>query len=87
MVALLNSTISDWIFRLTSTNAAVSHYQVGNLPCPIFDDGAPDAEQVEKIEGLVRSGALDEAYQSIRFALDAPPFAVDGILWTADGAL
>lgn len=34
MLAILNSKISDWFFRLESTNAAVSHYQIYNLPCP-----------------------------------------------------
>jgi len=29
VLALLNSKLSDWFFRLTSTNAAVSHYQPG----------------------------------------------------------
>jgi len=34
VLALLNSSISDWFFRLQSTNAAVSHYQVLELPTP-----------------------------------------------------
>jgi hypothetical protein len=34
LVALLNSALSDWFFRLSSTNAAVSHYQIYALPCP-----------------------------------------------------
>ncbi len=36
LLALLNSKLSDWYFRLGSTNAAVSHYQLKNLPCPVF---------------------------------------------------
>ena len=36
VLALLNSKISDWFFRLGSTNAAVSHYQIYNLPCLTF---------------------------------------------------
>jgi hypothetical protein len=40
VLALLNSKISDWFFRLGSTNAAVSHYQIYNLPCPSFGDVA-----------------------------------------------
>ena len=32
LLALLNSKISDWYFRLISTNAAVSHYQLYALP-------------------------------------------------------
>ena len=75
VLGLLNSKLIDWYFRLGSTNAAVSHYQVANLPCPIFDGRAPDVEEVEKIDGLIGSGALDEAYQLIRTRLDAPPFS------------
>ena len=36
LLAILNSRISDWFFRLGSTNAAVSHYQIYNLPAPAF---------------------------------------------------
>ena len=38
---VLNSTFADWYFRLGSTNAAVSHYQLYNIPCPRF--GSKDA--------------------------------------------
>ncbi len=34
VLAILNSKISDWYFRLGSSNAAVSHYQIYNLPVP-----------------------------------------------------
>lgn len=34
LLAILNSKVSDWFFRLGSTNAAVSHYQIYNLPAP-----------------------------------------------------
>jgi hypothetical protein len=40
VLALLNSSISDWFFRLQSSNAAVSHYQVLDLPAPTIDYGA-----------------------------------------------
>ena len=33
---VLNSSFADWYFRLGSTNAAVSHYQLLNIPCPRF---------------------------------------------------
>ncbi len=39
LLALLNSKIYDWYFRLTSTNAAVSHYQIYSLPMPSFIEG------------------------------------------------
>jgi len=34
VIAILNSKLSDWFFRLGSSNAAVSHYQIYNLPAP-----------------------------------------------------
>ena len=37
VLAVLNSNISDWFFRLGSTNAAVSHYQIYNLPAPSIE--------------------------------------------------
>jgi hypothetical protein len=39
VLALMNSVIYDWFFRLTSTNAHVSHYQIVKLPAPIIVDG------------------------------------------------
>jgi hypothetical protein len=36
LLVLLNCRISDWFFRLGSTNAAVTHYQIYNLPAPSF---------------------------------------------------
>ena len=47
VLALLNSSISDWFFRLQSTNAAVSHYQVLELPAPTIgcDDATPRDRQ------------------------------------------
>lgn len=34
VLAVLNTQLSDWFFRLSSTNAAVSHYQIHQLPVP-----------------------------------------------------
>lgn len=41
VLALLNSRVSDWFFRLGSTNAHVSHYQIYNLPAPTFSEDSP----------------------------------------------
>lgn len=38
LLALLNSAVCDWFFRLSSTNAAVSHYQIHQLPVPMIED-------------------------------------------------
>ncbi len=39
VLALMNSMIYDWYFRLSSTNAHVSHYQIAKLPAPTIVDG------------------------------------------------
>ena len=39
LLALLNSKVCDWCFRLTSTSAAVSHYQLYALPVPTIVNG------------------------------------------------
>ena len=52
LLALLNSKLLDWYFRLGSTNAAVSHYQIYNLPVPTLSETSPDSAWRE----LVRCG-------------------------------
>lgn len=42
LLALLNSKLADWFFRLGSTNASVSHYQLYNLPAPALQSCKPD---------------------------------------------
>jgi hypothetical protein len=42
LLAVLNSQISDWFFRLSSTNAAVSHYQIYSLPAPQVVTDTPE---------------------------------------------
>ena len=44
VVAVLNSKLGDWYFRLGSTNAMVGEYQFNNLPCPAFADKATGAD-------------------------------------------
>jgi len=41
VLAILNSKASDWYFRLGSSNAAVSHYQIYNLPVPAISPSPP----------------------------------------------
>ena len=38
LLFVLNSSFADWYFRLGSTNAHVSHYQLTNIPCPRFGE-------------------------------------------------
>jgi Eco57I restriction-modification methylase len=61
---VLNSSFADWYFRLGSTNAAVSHYQLRNIPCPRFGalPGSLDRKYCEKIGALIKArnfSALD----------------------------
>lgn len=42
---VLNSSFADWYFRLGSTNAAVSHYQLLNIPCPRFSSENTPVDQ------------------------------------------
>ena len=58
---VLNSTFADWYFRLGSTNAAVSHYQLLNIPCPRFNSKymSVDQKTLDRLEAQLE--ALDFA--------------------------
>ena len=49
---VLNSAFADWYFRLGSTNAAVSHYQLLNIPCPRFKskEDPLDKKMLDRLE-------------------------------------
>lgn len=74
ILGLLNSKLIDWYFRLGSTNAAVSHYQVYNLPCPCFDIIDPETSAADKMRRLIRSGKLDDAFRLLSDDLSEAPF-------------
>jgi hypothetical protein len=40
LVALLNSKLLDWYFRIASTNSKVNEYQFDNLPVPRISNGS-----------------------------------------------
>jgi hypothetical protein len=77
ILALLNSKLSDWYFRLGSTNAAVSHYQLHNLPCPSFADKQTAAEQTmqEKALAALRAGKLAEVPSILAPGMATPAFS------------
>jgi hypothetical protein len=54
---VLNSSFADWYFRLGSTNAHVSHYQLTNLPCPRFGNWAGDVDNdcCKKIDSSIEA--------------------------------
>ena len=84
VLALLNTKLADWYFRLGSTNAAVSHYQLHNLPCPVFADArAPTDDRLrDAATAAVDAGKLDDAFAIVIPALINPPFplAVQDVL-------
>lgn len=76
LLCVLNSKLSEWYFRLGSTNAHVSHYQLYNLPFPHFaaagtrlsDD--PRTELMQSLNASDTSGVLE----LLRPLLNDPPF-------------
>lgn len=76
IVALLNSKLADWYFRLGSTNAHVSHYQLYNLPYPVFADrpAADDGKIEKKALDALRSEDLPHVFKLLQPLLTDPPF-------------
>lgn len=76
LLALLNSKISDWYFRLGSTNAAVSHYQLYNLPCPIFASAREHADVSIEDDAMdaVGRGDLNHVFNLLEPMLGHHPF-------------
>jgi len=77
VLALLDSKLADWYFRLGSTNAHVSHYQLGNLPCPVFADDAAEVHTDVRDAALaaIRQGDMDKAFDALKLGLAEPPFS------------
>ena len=77
VLGLLNSKLADWYFRLGSTNAAVSHYQIYNLPCPVFEAiDANRASESEKVRRLIRSRRMLDAFEALSGSLVTSPFSI-----------
>ncbi len=78
VLALLNSKMADWYFRLGSTNAAVSHYQLHNLPCPVFASARAqtDTQRRDTAVAHVDAGRIDDAFASLSPALADAPFSL-----------
>ena len=65
---VLNSTFADWYFRLGSTNAAVSHYQLLNIPCPRFrsKDTPIDQKTLDCLEAKLEALDFDAIEKALR---------------------
>lgn len=74
LMALLNSKLLDWYFRLGSTNSKVNEYQFNNLPCPMFSKNSELADRAAIMRSIA-SAELDVATRLIAPALKSFPFS------------
>jgi hypothetical protein len=74
LLGLLNSKLLDWYFRLGSTNASVSHYQLYNLPIPFFAERVPGDVTGQDFEEFIRKGQCADAFQAVEPLLSEEPF-------------
>jgi hypothetical protein len=77
LLALLNSKLLEWYFRLGSTNSKVNEYQFDNLPCPVFADEPleGDSTVLRDVMELVERNDTEAAFNRMARALDGPaPF-------------
>lgn len=76
LLGFLNSRLGEWYFRLGSTNAHVSHYQLQNLPYPRFSGQVADEDHALREAGVaaIQGHKLAEVIQILRPALTEAPF-------------
>jgi hypothetical protein len=77
VLGLLNCKLSDWYFRLGSTNAMVGEYQVNNLPCPHFASRhrKGEAKIQRSAEAALARGRFDDAFRVLQPLLVRAPFS------------
>jgi hypothetical protein len=77
VLALLDGRLAEWYFRLGSTNAHVSHYQLYNLPCPAFAEKATadDRRMLDRARAAAAQGDLEAAFAALGPGLAQPPFS------------
>jgi len=76
ILALLDSRLAEWYFRLGSTNAHVSHYQLYNLPCPAFAEGstAENRRMLTRTRAAIAEGDFGAAFVALQPGLAQPPY-------------
>ena len=76
LLALLNSKLLDWYFRLGSTNSKVNEYQFNNLPCPVFaaESAADDRKALAGAVKAVEKMDMGMAFECVKDGLSTPPF-------------
>ena len=52
-MALLNSSLWEWRFRLTSTNNHVNSYEIDSMPMPRISFTTPEQERKERVDEAI----------------------------------
>jgi len=87
VLALLNSKLLDWYFRLGSTNSKVNEYQFENLPCPVFAEASSPRDDVlrDRAFDALERHDTEEAFSIVEPLLEHSPLslAVQGVVMRA----
>lgn len=82
LLGLLNSTLLDWRFKITSTNNHVNNYEIDDLPLPIKQSNRPkltnELQEVAKIADQLKVCHTKEIL-SLRNRLDKLVFSLYGL--------
>lgn len=78
VLALLNSKLLEWFFRLGSTNSKVNNYQFENLPCPVFSDDRmePGGDADDAVHHAIDRGSVEDLAGALQPDLASPPFGL-----------
>ncbi len=79
LLGVLNSRLSDWYFRLGSTNAMVGEYQFNNLPFPEFSKTEDDAA-TQLLQGSIEAinrGQTELAWETAVPLIETSPFPLE----------
>lgn len=91
LLALLNSKLLDWYFRLGSTNSKVNEYQFDILPCPRFSQShsASDRAMLKNSLDALRRKRFGDVPHILAPAFGAAPFgaAVADTIIAAAGSI
>ncbi|MGA3133279.1 MAG: DNA methyltransferase [Terracidiphilus sp.] len=77
LLALLNSNLLEWYFRLGSSNSKANEYQFNNLPCPLFyaNHLARESALLARLRDQMDAGEFAECEETIRNSgVLTPPF-------------
>lgn len=74
LLGLLNSQLTEWWFRLASSNAHANQYQLAILPIPAFDPTRGEVRLGDRCERALDTGDWESARASIDPSLTSPPF-------------